>query len=744
MKISGKIYNIIYENNETNFKILNLDNSGILEIVKGTFPLVEIGDNIECTGKYIEHKDYGLQFDSETFTKIFPEAEKEIENYLSSGVLTGIGPKIAERIVEKFGKDSLEILYNNPEELEKVKGISKSKAIEIGEEFRNKKELFNLVEFLKEYNLSMNNINKIYEKYKGNSIEIIKENPYILIDLSYNISFKDIDKIALAQGISPQNENRIVAIIKYVIKIHLNNGDTIVDKQELINFILKNIEVGYEYLEDLLNKLEINDYLVIKEEYIYLKSIDYAENNIVEKLLDINNSSIDKIIDFDKQLDKLEKQSKIELTNDQRDAIKSVNENNISIITGGPGTGKTTILQFIINIFESNNRKVAVAAPTGKAAKRIIEITGHNASTIHRLLNIGKFDEDKEQAVYFEVEKLDADLLIIDEASMLDIYLFHYIIKVLKLNTKLVIIGDINQLPSVGPGKILSDLIESKVLTTIYLKEIFRQAQESDIVLNAHRVNNGKYIEIDNANREKVKNKSKDKKSKKQSDMQIIESEDVDDIFKKLIQFLEKENINDFFENSIILSPTKKGKCGTINLNSEIQKTFNRNKGKQYGKIEFKKNDRVMQIKNNYELIWKQADIVGTGVFNGDNGKIIKIDEKEKKIIIEFDDGKVAEYLFSELDQIVHSYVITVHKSQGSEFRRVVLVLPYAVPQLLTRNILYTAMSRAKEKLIIIGSDAILKRMVNTVKTTKRKTKLKERIINEANEREKQRRKSKR
>ena len=744
MKISGKIYNIIYENNETNFKILNLDNSGILEIVKGTFPLVEIGDNIECTGKYIEHKDYGLQFDSETFTKIFPEAEKEIENYLSSGVLTGIGPKIAERIVEKFGKDSLEILYNNPEELEKVKGISKSKAIEIGEEFRNKKELFNLVEFLKEYNLSMNNINKIYEKYKGNSIEIIKENPYILIDLLYNISFKDIDKIALAQGISPQNENRIVAIIKYVIKIHLNNGDTIVDKQELINFILKNIEVGYEYLEDLLNKLEINDYLVIKEEYIYLKSIDYAENNIVEKLLDINNSSIDKIIDFDKQLDKLEKQSKIELTNDQRDAIKSVNENNISIITGGPGTGKTTILQFIINIFESNNRKVAVAAPTGKAAKRIIEITGHDASTIHRLLNIGKFDEDKEQAVYFEVEKLEADLLIIDEASMLDIYLFHYIIKALKLNTKLVIIGDINQLPSVGPGKILSDLIESKVLTTIYLKEIFRQAQESDIVLNAHRVNNGKYIEIDNANREKVKNKSKDKKSKKQSDMQIIESEDVDDIFKKLIQFLEKENINDFFENSIILSPTKKGKCGTINLNSEIQKTFNRNKGKQYGKIEFKKNDRVMQIKNNYELIWKQADIVGTGVFNGDNGKIIKIDEKEKKIIIEFDDGKVAEYLFSELDQIVHSYVITVHKSQGSEFRRVVLVLPYAVPQLLTRNILYTAMSRAKEKLIIIGSDAILKRMVNTVKTTKRKTKLKERIINDANEREKQRRKSKR
>ena len=724
MKISGQIYNIIYENKETNFKILNIDNSGILETVKGTFPFVEVGDNIECQGKYIEHKDFGLQFDSETFTKIFPDKAKDIEEYLSSGVIKGVGPKTAENIVKVFGEVSLDIIYNSPEKLEEIKGISKSRAIEISDEFRSKKEIFNLAEFLKEYNFSMKSISKIYDVFKGNAIEIIKENPYILIDVLHNASFKDIDKVALAQGISPLSENRIIAIIKYVINIYLNNGHTIVDKQELIEFILKNVEVGYEYLEDLLNRLEMSDYLAIKGEYITLASIDYVEEKIVERIIELENSENTKIPKFDKLLEKREKQSNIVLTKDQIEAIKSINENNISIITGGPGTGKTTILEFVIDIFEANNMKVSVAAPTGKAAKRIVELTGHDASTVHRLLNIGKFDEDKESAVYHEVEKLDTDLLIIDEASMLDIYLFNYIIKSLKEHTKLAIIGDVNQLPSVGPGKVLADLIDSNVVNSVYLKEIFRQAKLSDIVLNAHRVNNGQDIEI-----------LKDKKDNKHvSDMKIIEVDDVDIMFSKLMELLNKEDVKTFFEKSIILSPTKKGVCGTINLNQEIQRLFNRNKGKNYGKIEFKKNDRVMQIKNNYDLIWEQGDNVGVGVFNGDTGKILNIDEKEKNIKVQFDDGKISKYLFSELDQLLHSYVMTVHKSQGSEFDKVILVLPHAVPSLLTRNILYTAMSRAKKELIIIGSKKTLKRMINTVRTQKRKTALKNRLIKEAKE----------
>lgn len=717
MQISGKIYNIIYQNDENNFKILNLDNKGVLETVKGIFPMVEIGDNIECTGEFIEHKTFGLQFDSKTFIKIFPEEKNDIIEYLSSGVIKGIGEALSSRIVDMFGKDTLDIMYNKPEELEKVKSISKSKAIEIGEEFRNKKEIFNLVDFLKEYNLSMESINKIYENFKSNSIEVIKENPYILIDILYNVSFKDIDKIALKQGIEKTDEKRIIAIIKYIMNIYLYNGHTYVEKEELLKFLLKNIELGYEYLEDILNKLEMSDYLVINENIVTLKSIDYAEECIVEKILEIIDSDIDIIPDFDKLLEKQEKNSKIKLTKDQKKAIQSINNNNISIITGGPGTGKTTILKFIIDIFKQNNRKVEIAAPTGKAAKRIIEATGHNAQTIHRLLNIGKIDEDKERAIYFDIEKLDIDLLIIDEASMLDIYLFNYLLKALKSHTKLVIIGDINQLPSVGPGRVLADLIESDVIHKIYLKEIFRQAAESDIVINAHRVNNGKYIEINN--------------DKKETDLKLIDADNVDLMFDELIKILKKENINKFFENSIILSPTKKGKCGTVNLNKEIQSIFNKSKGKIYGKIEFKKNDRVMQIKNNYDLTWEQKGQVGIGIFNGDTGIIKKIDEENKTIIVEFDDSKIVKYIFSELEQLMHSYVITIHKSQGSEFKKVILMLPYAVPNLLTRNILYTGMSRAKDELIIIGSNNTLKRMVNTIQTNSRKTRLKIRLIEE-------------
>ncbi len=715
MEISGKVYNVIYKNDENDFKIINIDNSGIMETVKGIFPLVEVGDNLECKGKYIEHKTFGIQFDCQSFTKVFPEETDDIIDYLSTGVIKGIGPKTAEKIVEIFKEDSLEIMYNEPEKLAQVKGISDIRAKEIGEEFRNKKALFNLIEFLKNFNLSMNNINRIYERFSIDSIEIIKENPYILIDILHNVSFKNIDRIALKQGISPNDEKRVIAIIKYIMNLYLQNGHTIVDRSELMEFVSKNIELGYEYLERLLHDLEMSEYLVLEEDNIMLNSIAYAESNIVKVVQNLVENQRERIKNYDEYLENYEEKSKINLTNDQRNAIKSINENNISIITGGPGTGKTTILEFIIKIFELNDRKVEVAAPTGKAAKRIAEVTGHTTSTIHRLLKIGKFDEDKDRAVYFEVEKLDADLLIIDEASMLDIYLFNYIVKALKPHTKLVIIGDIDQLPSVGPGKILSDLIESKIIPTIYLKEIFRQAKTSDIVLNAHRINSGKYIEYEN---------------KKDSDLEVINVIDTDEMFEELMKYLEKENISEFFEDSIILTPTKKGRCGTINLNQEIQKRFNKGKGHTYGKIEFKNDDRIMQIKNNYDLVWQIKDEVGTGVFNGETGKIINIDNKNKKLFALFDDGKDVEYVFSELDQLLHSYVMTIHKSQGSEFKKVILVLPNAVPSLLTRNILYTAISRAKENLIIISSDMTLKRMVSTTRTSLRKTKLKDRLIN--------------
>lgn len=318
MKITGKVYNIIYKNDENDFKIINLDNSGVLETVKGILPLVDIGDNIECEGKFVEHKNFGIQFDCESFTKIFPEETDDIIDYLSTGVIKGIGPKTAEKIVELFKEETLEIMYNEPEKLSEVKGISKSKAKEIGEEFRNKKALFNLVEFLKEFNLSMSNINKVYEKFGIDSIDTIKENPYILIDILNNISFKNIDKIALKQGVQPNSDNRVIAIIKYIMNLYLNNGHTVVDKKELIDFIFKNIEMDYDYLEILLDDLEMSDYLTIEENSISLTTINFAESNIANTIVELLKSKNDKILNFEESLDDYEKRSKIKLTNDQK------------------------------------------------------------------------------------------------------------------------------------------------------------------------------------------------------------------------------------------------------------------------------------------------------------------------------------------------------------------------------------------------------------------------------------------
>ena len=736
-QIEGKVINIIYES-DNGFKIINIEIGNRILTLKGSLPTVEIGDNIKASGKYVEHKDFGMQFDVNTFEKVFPEGSDSILEYLESGAIKGIGPKTAKKIVDKFGENTLNIMYENPELLAEITGISKQKAIDMGAEFREKREFFDIVEFLKPYNLSMNEVNKLYGKYKSMTINILRENPYIILNEVTSVKFNDIDRIALNEGISLNSENRLKAAIMHAMNLSLRNGHTFVKYGSLVSFVKSVTSAEEEYIEKCVKELSIRRFLdVIKEKdydlsedaveekeekLVCLEPLSIAESEIAEKLSIINETKLKTIVGIDSKIKDLEKELKIELTESQREAIKAVNDNNITIITGGPGTGKTTITKFIVKLFFADGKKIEIAAPTGKAAKRISDVTGHGARTIHRMLDIGKY-EDEFDAIFLEVNKIFADVIIIDEASMLDTMMMTYILRAINKDARLVLIGDINQLPSVGAGQVLKDLIASEKITTVILNKIFRQASKSNIIINAHRVNEGKEIAI-----------SKTEDSINDLEISFINSQEY--MFNELINRLMIEfqyyDFTEFFLNSQILTITKKGKCGTLNLNEEIQERFNKLKDEtkkiRYGKVAYRINDRIMQIKNDYDKVWEYGSTTGIGVFNGEMGWIKAINQKEKEIAVEFDDGKEAIYTKEDLDKITHAYAITVHKSQGSEFDIVILILPNTVPVLLTRNILYTGISRAKKKLIIIGAKNTIDKMIDTMDTNKRNTLLKEKI----------------
>ncbi len=723
-KIRGKIINIIYEGNE-GFKILNLKLDNRIITLKGNMPMVDLGDNIEAIGNYVEHKNYGMQFDVTTFEKIFPSETEDILDYLQSGAIKGIGPKLAGKIIDRFSDDTLDIIYNDPAKLAEISGVSLKKADEIGREFRAKREFFELSKYLKPYNLRSSDIAKMYAKYKENTLDIIKENPYIIVSSIVNVSFADIDKIAIREGIPLENENRITSAIIYALNISIKNGHTYVTYNNLLEYLKKITGTNEEVIETVLKNIHTQGLINIMEDTVALESVSIAESEIAEKLIRLKNTKSFKITGTVKKITTLEKELDISLTTDQKNAIKAALKNNVTIITGGPGTGKTTITKFIVEIFEKEGKEVEIAAPTGKAAKRIADVTSHSASTIHRMLEIGKYGDDNYNAIFVETKDLTSDVIIIDEASMIDTFMMTYILRGIAEGSKLVLIGDINQLPSVGPGKVLEDIINSETVEVINLKTIFRQAAKSNIILNAHRVNEGKEIQILEDD-EHIQ------------DFKIEYVNNLDEIFNLLLLELEKEikvkGVEDFFYTSQILSPTKRGKCGTENLNMEIQKHFNKETEDKirYGKVEYKKGDRIIQIKNDYDMSWKLGKHIGTGVFNGEMGIIREVSEAEKLIKIEFDDGKTAIYEKQDLEKIIHSYAITVHKSQGSEFETVILVLSGATPMLLTRNILYTAMSRAKEKLIIIGANYTVKKMIDTISINKRKTLLNEKLKEES------------
>ena len=730
MELSGQLTEIIYQNEVNSYLIGILENEEDTITIVGYMPFLVEGDYIKVIGNFVTHKEYGKQFKVETFEKVMPKTLDSLEKYLSNGTIKGIGPATAKKIVATFGEDTINVFKFEPEKLTQIKGITKEKAIEMAQCFVENWELWQIVGFLDNFGISSANAKTIYKKLGPQTIDEIESNPYILIDLVKGVDFAKLDKYALENGFEVNNYKRIKCGIKYSLVKITYNGHCCTLEANLIKYVKELLKVEDDDIEHCLIDLNVKEEIVIEkredENWVYSKEIYDAEANIASKLILLDSAqNIKRIAGFDSELEKIEKAGNINLSAKQKEAIQAINSNNVVIITGGPGTGKTTIIKNVIDIYKSHGKKVVLCAPTGRAAKRMTEMTGEEAKTLHRLLEIGKIEKDNEFTIMnYEVAPIDADVIIVDEASMVDIYLMNYLLNGIYQGTKLILVGDTDQLPSVGPGSVLKDIINSERIKTIFLDEIFRQAAQSKIIVNSHRVNDGEYF-LDKEEQEGLKDDFFYIKEKSQDIM-------LDQIISLCKGRLKNFGDYDFFENIQILSPTKKGLLGTKELNKRLQEELNpssdKKNEKKVGEVIFREGDRVMQVKNNYDIYWEKGNTLsltyesGTGIFNGELGKIVKIDFLNKQIKILFDDEKEAWYAFSDMDQIEHAYAITVHKAQGSEFDVVIMVVTQSSAMLLTRNLLYTGLTRAKKLLILIGNDNVIKFMIQNADTKIRNT----------------------
>ncbi len=741
MELEGEIAEIIYKNEINSYCIAVLNTTDGTEItIVGYLPFINIGDTLKLHGKMVEHQEYGEQFKVDTFEKMMPQGLDALERYLANGSIKGIGPSTAKKIIETFGEDTINVFKLEPAKLAQIKGITKEKAYEMSQSFIENWEVWQIVGFLDKFGVGPQSAETIYKKLGPNSIEEIQSNPYILVDLINKVNFNQIDKMALDIGMEYNNEKRIRSGIKHALTLATYNGHCAVIYDNLIKFVNELLGVREEEIEDVLINMKAKEELVIEdrenEEWVYLSSYYMAEKNVAEKLIKLDQcKNIKKIDKFKKELELFEKKSNIELSEKQKEAIKKINDHNICVITGGPGTGKTTIIKTIIELFKHNGMKPVLCAPTGRAAKRMTEATGEEAKTLHRLLEIGSIVSEDTQNVNtnLSVAPIDADIIIVDEMSMVDIFLMNYLCKAIYNGTKLVLVGDTDQLPSVGPGNVLKDIIQSEKITTIVLNKIFRQAAQSKIIINSHRVNDGESF----ITKEEI-NEINDKYLE---DFFYIDETNKTKILNQVLSLsgerLKKYGDYDFLQNIQVITPTKKGELGTKELNQLLQATVNpiseTKKERKFGDSIFREGDRVMQIKNNYEMYWERKKPLletGSGVFNGEFGTIQKINEHEKQIQIKFDDEKIAWYAFNELEQIEHAYAITVHKAQGSEFDVVIMVIGPSAPMLLTRNLLYTGMTRAKKLLIMIGNKNIIDFMIKNADNKRRNTGLCYKLIN--------------
>lgn len=715
--VEGYIERIIFRNDENGYTVLSLHSEDEELTCVGSFPFISEGEFIHAMGTYTEHAVYGQQFLIESYDTKQPEDLFSVERYLSSGAIKGIGAALAGRIVKKFKEDTFRIIEEEPERLAEIKGISERMAKDIYSQFEEKRDMRSAMLFLQQYNITGNLAVKIFTEYGQRMYEILKENPYRLAEDISGVGFKTADEIARRMGIGSDSDYRIKAGILYVLLQASGEGHVYLPEHELIQRSKALLYANEEAINRQLTTLNIEKKIIIKDEgqdkLIYYSVYYYMELNAARMLHDLNIRYEINPDNVRKRVAVIEKQFEIELEEQQRIAVTEAAGNGLLIITGGPGTGKTTIINAIIKFFESEGMDILLAAPTGRAAKRMTETTGYEAKTIHRLLELSKLNEDQENKFSFERNEsnpLETDVLIIDEMSMVDISLMHALLKAITVGTRLILVGDVNQLPSVGPGNVLRDVIDSHSFNVVKLSKIFRQAADSDIIVNAHKINDGEHIRLDN--------KSRDFFFLKREDSNVIAAVMINLIKNKLPNYV---NATPF--DIQVLTPMRKGELGVERLNQILQQALNPpskdKKEKEYHETIFREGDKVMQVKNNYQVTWEirsRFGIVtqtGTGVFNGDAGVIKEINLFSEHLIVEFDDNRLVDYGFSQLDELELAYAVTIHKSQGSEYPAVILPILDGPRLLFNRNLLYTAVTRAKNCVTIVGSDTMLQFMID-------------------------------
>ncbi len=730
---SGYVEKIVYRNEDNGYTVLSVSFDNEEVVCVGTFQFINEGEYVSFTGKTTAHPSYGEQFSVQSYEIKEPEDEKAVLKYLGSGAIKGVGSVLAARIVKKFGEDTFRIIDEEPHRLQEVKGISERMASEIASQLEEKKDMRKAMIFMQDLGISSNMAVKIYNKYGYKVYEIINKNPYKLAEDIDGIGFKIADEIALKAGISADSDFRIKCGILYILNQAGANGHAYLPFEELKSLTREMLLIEDIDLEKYLMDMQLDKRIVIKSfEYdkcIYSSTPYYTELNIANMLKQLSvRSNIDEgqILT---RIAQIEASSQIVLDELQKRAVIEAMNSGLLVVTGGPGTGKTTTINTIIRMYENQGMEILLAAPTGRAAKRMSEATGHEAVTIHRLLEITGNPDEIGTGTHFERNEqnpLEADAVIIDEMSMVDMYLMYALLKAVSVGTRLVLVGDVNQLPSVGPGNVLKDIIESECFNVVMLKKIFRQATYSDIIMNAHKINAGEMISLDN----------------KSNDFLFVKREEANAVINATITLV-KDKLPRYVDAAAfdvqVLTPMRKGALGVANLNKILQNFLNppedRKKEKVNGETAFREGDKVMQIKNNYQLAWEirgaRGLVIeqGLGVFNGDVGIIKYINLFMETVEVQFDDGKFVTYSFKQLDELELAYAVTIHKSQGSEYSAVVLPLLNGPKMLMTRNLLYTAVTRAKKCVTIVGAASAVDEMVKNNNEIKRHSGLKYMIM---------------
>lgn len=732
LQLCGTVEAIIYRNDDNGYAVLRMEtDDGGDVIAVGCLPQICQGEEVTLVGQWTTHPSYGEQFKTEYFERRLPATVKGIAEYLSSGIIKGIGRKLARRIAEEFGEETFDVLAKQPERLSTIRGITPSKAEEIQEQFLRQNSMRRLMEFLMEHNLPIELAGRLYRRYREDAIDRIEENPYRLCDEEFGVDFKLADDLALSRGLPYSGAERISAGLRYTLQFNLDNGHTFIPKEKLLaaacnllqdeDGVPLEAELAESGLSQMLEHSQLVSEHICRRDAVYLCPIHSAECYIADYLTGLSQTQYDYEFDLGEMLDALEEGGAIRYAPMQRTAIEYAAKYGLVVLTGGPGTGKTTTVRGMLEFFDAVGLEVVLAAPTGRAAKRLSELCGREAKTIHRLLEAGcRGAEGRTTFARGRDNPIDGDVVILDEVSMIDITLMEALLEALPPKTRLILVGDADQLPPVGPGNFLRDIIGSGCIKTVELDEIFRQAQRSAIVRNAHAINHGEMPEPGG----------------RDGDFFVMRKSSPQDVMTTVTELCRARlpQYYGFKPSQIqVLTPARRQAGGTQQLNRMLQEALNppaeHKAEKRHGDTIFRIGDKVMQVRNNYDIVWEKDDEVGSGMFNGDVGEVLSISKDSETMLVRFDD-RTAHYTFDMLNELELAYAMTVHKSQGSEFEAVVLALPHGVSRRLqTRNILYTAITRAKQLLVIVGAPDVVQTMVNTNTKNRRYSALRARLI---------------